>query len=149
MHKLLLVSIASPLIAGVYKDGILLEVHELEGKASTDLPLLLRRLMERFRFEEFIYVNTPGSFMAIKIAYVTLKTLSIIKKIPLKALDGFQLNGNKPIKAIGKLYFIKEDGKIATKKFQDHMQQRFTLPERLDTLTTSDDNAPEYEIPAV
>ncbi|XPV52291.1 MAG: hypothetical protein ACNI3H_07725 [Halarcobacter ebronensis] len=47
--------------------------------------------------------------MAIKVAYIFLKTLRITKNIPLYASNGFNFNNNSPIKALGKKYFIKED----------------------------------------
>ena len=149
MHKLLVISIASPMLLGVYKDDSLVASFTLDDVASKQLPIMLEKLLDRYSFSEFIYVNSPGSFMALKIAYVSLKTISLIKNIPLKAVDGFAFNGNSPIKAIGKLYFIKEDGTITTVKKQDALKQEFFLPKSLKGLEVSDRSTPKYEIPAV
>ena len=134
---------------GVYCQNQLIHSVELNDRASTQLPLVLRRLLNEYDFDEMVYVNSPGSFMALKIAYVTLQTLHILKNIPLKAVDGFVCNNNKPIKAIGKIYFVKEDGTITTKKFQDAVKQEFVLPVSLNGLKLHEDTAPKYEIAAV
>ncbi|MGM0622785.1 MAG: hypothetical protein ACQESH_02075 [Campylobacterota bacterium] len=149
MHKLLVISIASPLLVGVYKDDILIESFSIAGKVSKEFPLILQELLARYAFGAFVYVNSPGSFMAIKVLYVTLKSVSLLKSIPLYAVDGFAFNQNRPIKAIGKLYFIKEDGTIATKKYDKAVLQEYTLPQNLKDLEQSSENIPKYEIPAV
>ncbi len=51
--------------------------------------------------------------MGIKVTYLFLKTLSIVKNIPLLAIDGFFFNENHPIKAVGKLYFVKNSNTIS------------------------------------
>lgn len=149
MYKLLIVSIASPMLLGVYKDDALIQTITLNDVASKELPLALKKLLQQYNFKEFIYVNTPGSFMAIKITYVTLKTFSLLKQIPLKAAEAFSFNENRPIKAIGKLYFIKENGTITTKKYNEVLKQEYSLPQCLKTLNVSENNTPQYEIPAV
>ena len=40
--------------------------------------------------------------MAIKVAYLFLKTISISKNIELESCSGFEFNKNSPIKALGK-----------------------------------------------
>ena len=40
--------------------------------------------------------------MAIKVAYIFLKTISITRSIDLYACEGFEFNQNSPIKALGK-----------------------------------------------
>jgi len=149
LHKLLIISIASPLLAGVYKDDTLFKTYTIEGVASKNLPLMLQTILSEFDIKQFIYVNSPGSFMALKITYVTLKTISLIQNIPLFAVDGFAFNENRPIKAIGKLYFIKEDGTITTKKYNDTIKQEYSLPQKISHLSLSVDAQPKYEIPAV
>lgn len=149
MHKLLILSIASPLIAGVYKDDVLIKKYEVDGIASKELPLVLQEILTEFDIKQCIYVNSPGSFMALKITFVTLQTISLIQNIPLFAVDGFAFNENRPIKAIGKLYFIKEDGTITTKKFNDTIKQEYSLPQNISHLALSTDVQPKYEIPAV
>lgn len=134
---------------GVYEDDVLIHTVVLNDRASTQLPPVLQKLLHRYRVSEIIYVNSPGSFMALKIAYVTLKTIELLRGIKLKAVDGFACNDNRPIKAIGKIYFVKEDGTITTKKYQDAVKQEFSLPPRLDRLHLSGQSAPKYEIPAL
>jgi hypothetical protein len=87
--------------------------------------------------------------MAIKIAYVFLKTLSIVKEIPLRAADSFHFNGGHPVKAVGKLYFVKTSGTIATKRFEEAPERSFALPPVLDTADFSDESLPFYGIGAV
>jgi DNA mismatch repair protein MutS2 len=70
--------------------------------------------------------------MAIKVAYIFLKSLSILKERPLYATDAFKFNNNKPIKAIGKLCFVKISSKITTQKFQTLPEVDFLLPKILD-----------------
>ncbi len=89
--------------------------------------------------------------MAIKITYIFLKTISIIKNIPLFAADGFTFNKNNPIKAINTLYFIKKDAKITTQKVVDIKKQDISLklPDTLDLSKFSTDNKPLYVLPAL
>jgi tRNA A37 threonylcarbamoyladenosine modification protein TsaB len=137
------------MLLGVYKDDVLVQSVVLERVASKELPTALKRLFDQYDFSEFIYVNTPGSFMAIKITYVTLKTFSLLMDIPLKAVEGFAFNDNRPIKAIGLLHFVKENGTITTKKFDKAVKQEYSLPQSIHSLQTYANNTPEYEIPAV
>jgi hypothetical protein len=87
--------------------------------------------------------------MAIKVAYVFLKSLSILKDIPLYARDAFYFNENQPIKAIGKLCFVKIASKIETKKFQTVPEVKFHLPEELDYNEFTTNVTPLYKIGAV
>ncbi len=134
---------------GVYKDDVLVQTVVLNDRASTQLPPVLQELLAEYTVSQIVYVNSPGSFMALKIAYVTLKTIELLRGIKLKAVDGFACNDNSPIRAIGKIYFVKEDGTITTKKYQDAVKQEFFLPQRIDSLNISAQTAPKYEIPAV
>ena len=87
--------------------------------------------------------------MAIKVAYVFLKSLSILKNIPLFATDAFYFNNNEPIKAIGKLHFVRVASEIKTQKLEIAPEVTFTLPELLDYNEFSTDTAPLYMIGAV
>ena len=137
------------MLLGVYKDDLLIQTITLNDVASKALPIKLKQILAEYDIKQIIYVNSPGSFMAIKVSYVTLKTIALLKDIPLAAVDGFSFNQNKPIKAIGKLYFIKEDGTITTKKFEKAVDEEYHLPETIAKLQVSFDNTPKYEIPAV
>ncbi len=89
--------------------------------------------------------------MAIKISYIFLKTLSIVKDIPLFAADAFVFNGETPIKAVGKLYFVKENGIIRTKKLDLNNKELspLNLPLILDKTLFSKETEPLYILPAV
>ena len=87
--------------------------------------------------------------MAIKIAYIFLKSLSILKKIPLYATDAFYFNKNTPIKAIGKLYFVKISSEIKTQKLEQAPEALFLLPNVLEYNEFSTNTTPLYMIGAV
>lgn len=132
----------------VYRDGILFKRVTLDGLASDELlPLLLELLKEGV--SSFLYTSGPGSHMATKICYTLLKSVEVLKGIAFYAVSGFDLNGNEPIKALGKLYFIKEKENIITKKFQEAVESSFAMPERLEYLKVLECNEPDYHIAAV
>ena len=108
MIEILVITISKPLLIGVYKDKQLLRQIEQNGLTSDELPILFKDLLEEFDVKTIIYVNTPGSFMSIKIAYIFLTTITMIKGIEFLAANGFLFNQNSPIKALGKKYFINE-----------------------------------------
>ena len=101
MIEILVITISNPLLIGVYENKKLIKEHKLEGKTSDLLPLLFEQLLKDYSIKTLMYVNTPGSFMAIKVAYIFLKTLSITKNIEFKAVEGFEFNNNSPIKVGG------------------------------------------------
>ena len=149
MYEILIVSIASPLLFGVYKDGELIETIEKEEKTSEILLKVLTELSLKYNYSRIVYTSGPGSYMAIKLTYITLRSLEILKDIPFDACEAFELNGNTPVKAMGKLYFIKEKETIITKKFDEVLEQRFSLPSMLSEVTILDNNKPLYILPAV
>jgi len=142
-------TIAIPMQIGLYEKGTLVKSYIQEGKSSDTLPLLVSELQEQYDFEAFVYVNGPGSYMGIKVAYVFLQTLAKLLDIPLQACDGFALNGNRPIKAMGKRYFIKKSGEIETALFQDPINPCFELPKQLSSLPLTANIKPLYITPAV
>jgi hypothetical protein len=150
--KVLVISIANPILLGIYsEDNILIETKKLDGKTSDVLPLCFEKLFKKYEIKELFYVNGPGSYMAIKVCYVFLKTLSIVKGIELKASNGFCFNENTPIKALGKKYFFNgKDGNIQIEFLkEDDIIKDFILPERLDIDTFNEDSLPQYNLPAV
>lgn len=149
MHDLVVVALSSPLLIGVYKDGELVERVETDEKTSEVLPSLCKELLARYEFAHLIYAKGPGSFMAIKISYIFLKTLSIVKNIPFLASDAFYFNENRPIKAVGKLCFVKTTHAIVTQTFDEVPLNRFRLPETLHIDDFKPDTAPYYGIGAV
>lgn len=148
-YEILIISIASPLLIGVYEDGKLIETVENSGKTSEVLLKILTELSIKYNYKKFIYTSGPGSYMAIKLTYITLRSLEILKDISFDACEAFELNENKPIKAMGKLYFIKENNTIIMKKFDEVLEQRFALPSLLSEVTILDNNKPLYILPAV
>jgi len=148
-YTVLIVSIASPLLLGVYRDDILIETIKSKEKTSEILLKLLMEIFQKYNTKHLLYISGPGSYMAIKLTYITLRSLEITKGITFDACDAFSLNKNNPIKAMGKLYFIKENNTIITKKFDEAVEQRFELPSMLSEVTILNDNKPMYILPAV
>jgi len=150
--KVLVISIASPILVGIYQDDILIDTITKEGKTSDILPSLFEKILKKYSVCDIIYVNGPGSYMAIKIAYIFLKTISIVNKINLYAASGFDLNNNSPIKALGKKYFFRdknETQKIKIEFLSDHIIEEFRLPEDIREINYTDNILPEYNLPAV
>ena len=147
MQKLsvLVNSIATPLQIGLYQQDILIKTITKEGKTSDILPDIFKQF--DFEINKLIYVNSPGSYMAIKVAYIYLKTLSIIKDIPFFAISGFELNNNSPIKALGKKYFFNQNGNIVCKALEQTDIYPFKLPKNLTTLSLCQDTLPKYFLP--
>jgi len=87
--------------------------------------------------------------MAIKVAYIFLRTLGISLGCKIFASDGFAFNDNSPIRALKKVYFIKENGKIKTKITNEEFSQNFFLPKILDRDIFSKNCEPLYVLPAV
>jgi len=148
-YEVVIVSISSPLLIGIYKDGVLIETLKKSEKTSDILLKVLMDIANKYNYSRVIYTNGPGSYMSIKLTYITLKTLEIIKGIKFDACDAFSLNNKNPIKAMGKLYFIKEKDTIITKKFDEAIEQRFKLPSMLSEVTILANNEPLYILPAV
>lgn len=148
-YEILIVPIASPLLLGVYADGKLIERVESSGKTSEVLLKILTQLLSKYDCSHLLYTSGPGSYMAIKLTYITLRSLEIVDEISFDACEAFDLNQGKPIKAMGKLYFIKENNTIITKKFDEVLEQRFELPSMLSEVTLLDNNKPLYILPAV
>jgi len=152
MHKeveLVFITLSSPIQIGVYEEKKLIDTYSSEEKSSDVLPLLVDDLMQKYKIKALYYANGPGSFMAIKVAYIFLRTLSIVKDLPLYAVDAFYFNNNQPIKAIGKLYFVKVASEIKTQKFEEKLLSSFELPENLIQNDFNTDSAPLYSIGAV
>ena len=110
---------------------------------------MIVRVMEEYPLSKIIYTRGPGSYMAIKLTYIILKTVETVKKIPFEGCSAFAVNDSRPIKAIGNLYFIKEGEVIRTQKFEQPIPQEFSLPASLETLTIDEASIPNYILPAV
>ncbi|MCR6571020.1 tRNA threonylcarbamoyladenosine biosynthesis protein TsaB [Campylobacter insulaenigrae] len=132
---------------GVYEKGVLIEMIDSHLKISEILPQILQDLLRKYEFEKLIYANGPGSYMGIKISYISLQTLAMVKNIPLLAINAFELNGNQPIPANKHFCFVKDkDEKIILQKTQSG---NFFMPKTLQNLNFSNDNTPLYVLEAV
>jgi tRNA A37 threonylcarbamoyladenosine modification protein TsaB len=148
---LFIISIANPILIGIYKNGILTETIEKEGKTSDILPHIVNQILEKQTIDEIIYVNGPGSYMSIKIAYIFLKTLSITLDVPFLAISGFDTNGNSPIKALGQKYFFLDiNSEIKMRSLElNEIINNFVLPEEINYELCFADTLPNYQLPAV
>ena len=144
-----LVALSSPIKIGLYEDGKLIKEIVSQEKSSEVLPLLYKEIFDTYSVKRLFYARGPGSFMAIKVAYIFLKSLSVLKNIPLFATDAFYFNNNQPIKAIGKLHFVKVASEIETQKLEIVPEVVFTLPDVLDYNEFSTTSTPLYKIGAV
>ncbi|MDA3947500.1 MAG: hypothetical protein PF439_12545 [Helicobacteraceae bacterium] len=149
MHDLVVIALTSPLIIGVYKDKELIETIKSEERSSEILPVLFKELLGKYNIEHIVYANGPGSFMAIKVSFIFLRTLCIVKNISLLATDAFYFNNNAPIKAVGKLYFVKNRDTIETETLSDTPLMAINLPTQLILEDFSNETAPFYGIGAV
>ena len=150
MIEILVITISNPLLIGIYEDKKLIKEYKLDGKTSDLLPNLFEKLLKEYEINRIIYVNSPGSFMAIKIAYIFLKTISISKNIELVASEGFLFNENSPIKALGKKYFIKDENKIKVDFLEkDCIIRDFKLPMCIEKYNFNKETLPIYNLPAV
>jgi len=144
-----LIALSSPIKIGIYENNKLLESVVSEEKSSEVLPKIYKDILNRYEVKKLFYANGPGSFMAIKVAYIFLKSLSVLNKIPLFATDAFYFNKNQPIKAIGKLFFVKISSEIKTQKLEIAPSMEFKLPDVLDYNEFSTTATPLYGIGAV
>ena len=149
MHDIVVIALSSPIIIGVYKESELIETIKSEERSSEILPELFKTLIAKYDIKHIVYAKGPGSFMAIKVSYIFLRTLCIVKNISLLATDAFYFNNNTPIKAVGKLYFVKNRDAIETETLKDAPIMEFTLPQQLKLEDFSDETAPFYGIGAV
>lgn len=148
-YTLLILSISSPLILGLYHGDYLVETIKSDKKSSEVLIHLIAEVMERYPLSSILYTNGPGSYMAVKLTYIILKSVEIIKGIPFYGCSAFSFNEARPIKAMGNLYFVKEKETIITKKFEELIDQKFTLPTMLNSVKIEDASIPNYLLSAV
>ncbi len=149
MHDVVVIALGSPLLVGVYHEGALVERFETPQQSSDALPAIFAALLPRYTIRNLIYAKGPGSFMGIKVAYLFLKTLSIVKGYGFYAADAFFFNQNRPIKAIGKLCFVKTLESIETRQFDDVPPSSFLLPANISMDDFDSDTLPFYGISAV
>jgi tRNA A37 threonylcarbamoyladenosine modification protein TsaB len=144
-------TLSSPIQIGVYSDDILIETVQKDGKTSDVLPLMFANLLKKYKINNIVYLNGPGSYMAIKVAYIFLKTISIVNNISFQSSSAFNFNKNSPIKSLGKKYFIKDEnsGEIIITNLENKKLVDFALPKKLNRDLFSDETLPNYHLPAV
>ena len=149
--SVLVISISNPILVGIYENDNLLETISSDGKTSDVLPDIFRNIIKKYSITSILYANGPGSYMAIKVAYIFLKTLCITNNINFKAADAFNFNNNSPIKALGKKYFFKaQNDKIIIDFLEDNEEIKdFTLPDKLNRSIFTNNTLPNYNLPAV
>ncbi len=139
--------ISKPTKIGIYKDNKLINIIEKEGLTSDILPEIFDELLTKYEIASITYSKGPGSFMAIKLAYIFFKTLEITKNIPLLGVDGFYFTKNQPIKAVANSYFVKKKDIISIEK--NLKEGEFELPKYLKKEDFSTDSSPLYVINAI
>ncbi len=146
----MVLSLTKPLQVGIYLDLKLHQTYTTEEQTSSALPEIFEEILKNFKIDTLYYAKGPGSFMAIKVSYLFLKSLSITLERPLLAADGFHFNANKPIKAHGNRFFMKKNGKISIKQAESNtMPAPFTLPTVLNRQLFEVENEPLYVLPAL
>ena len=133
----------------MYENDLLIKTISSEKKTSEILLPVIMECLDSYDIAKIIYTRGPGSYMAIKLTYIMLKTIEITRNIPCLGCSGFALNDNHPIKAIGNLYFIKEKETIITKKYEQPVNVSFALPQSIQDLEIDEESTPEYILPAV
>ncbi len=149
--EVLTIALSSPLRVGVYKNSKLIKSYIKDEKTSDILPIVFGKILKEYELEALYMANGPGSFMAIKVSFVFLKTISTVLQIPLLGCDGFYFNQNSPIKAVGNRFFMKKNGNITTEIFDGDKEKikPFELPSFLDKTIFKEDVEPLYVLPAV
>lgn len=142
-----IVALSSPILIGIYENNKLIEEIKSFEKTSEVLPQVFDKIFKEYEVNAIFFAKGPGSFMSIKLVYIFLKTINIVKGIPLFATDGFYFT-NSPIKAIGNRYFIKKDKTIEIVKLEN-VTTTFTLPTILERDKFDTNIDPLYVLPAV
>ncbi len=149
-HKVVVLSISTPLLVGIYVDDILIDSYSKDGLTSDLLPEIFEDIMARYHIDTVLYISGPGSYMAIKVCYIFLTTLSIIKDFELLSCSGFEFNRSSAIKAINDRYFYKIGDDIVLKKLEQTDEiYPFALPNSLEHIKSSTDTKPNFVLPVI
>lgn len=165
-YDLLLISVDSPVLIGIYSDKKLVKSIKKTGKFSDILPMLFDGIfkgdylpkdvnlngdsnVDSTRIANIFYVNGPGNFSAIKLTHIFLQSIKIAKKIPLFCTDAFAFSQNEFINAYGKIHFCKKNDEIFTTNLSQKLPNAFALPNVLDSDIFSQHCEPLYILPAV
>ena len=77
---------------GVYEEGRLIDTISSDLKTSEILLPLIKECLDKYDISRIIYTRGPGSYMAIKLTYLMLKTIEIVQGIECVGCSGFTLN---------------------------------------------------------
>jgi hypothetical protein len=144
---LIIIAIEAPLLIGIYENGNLIEKIENHQQTSEALPLEFEKILKKYKIEKIGFANGPGSFMAIKINYIFLRTISAVLGIELLSQNGFFFNSNSPIRAMNKLYFVQKENSIEMEKIENPNISNFLLPEKFEIDKFSKNIDPIYILP--
>lgn len=149
-YNLLVFSTSKPLKIGVYDKQRFLESFQMEGQLSDCLLLLFSKVCDKYpNIKTLFFINGPGSFMALKLVYIFAKTLAITRNIEILAASGFDFNGNSPIKAYGKSYFVRKNNQIFLENFEEPREEaEYIFPQILSKGHFSQSIKPLYLLPA-
>lgn len=147
---LVLFSVSSPVLCGIYEDLELKEDRSFECKSMDALTEILYTLRDR-KINRIFYAKGPGSFTAIKLTHIFLQTLKIASGVEIFSTDAFYFNSNAPIKAFGNQYFVKkENEEIMLESFENGVvEQVFALPQKIHIEDFSIENQPLYVLPPI
>lgn len=146
---IVLISINSPIIIGVYEDSKLVYEDSKSGKTSDILPDLFYNVMQNYKIKRIFYSNGPGNFSAIKLTHIFIQTFAIISDIKIFCTDSFSFTKDKFINAYGRIHFFKEDGIIKTIELTNKKNTQFELPQIIDCEIFSNFCLPLYILPAL
>lgn len=146
---ILLISVNSPIILGIYENELLIKEYIKEGKTSDVLPSLFEEILRDYKIDKIFYTNGPGNFSSLKLTNIFLQTLCIIQDINLFCTSSFSFTKDKFINAYGKIHFLKENDVIKTIQLDDKINTTFELPNKLDSSIFNDSCFPLYILPAL
>jgi hypothetical protein len=150
MVTFIVIAVYGPIKIGIYKDDLLIDSRCNSGKTSEALPSFFYSLFEKYNPQKIVYANGPGSFTSIKLSYIFLKSIAIVKNIELFSVDSFYFCNNKPIKAIANSCFIKENDKIIIQKIEKpFVETELRLPNNISFSDFSNKTKPLYMLPCV
>ncbi|MDE5602359.1 MAG: hypothetical protein K2I71_00330 [Helicobacter sp.] len=149
-YNLLVFSTSKPLKIGVYDGQRFLESFQMQGQLSDCLLPLFAQVCDKYpKIQTLFFINGPGSFMALKLVYIFAKTLAITQGVEILAANGFEFNGDSPIRAYGKSYFVRKNGQIFLESFEDSIEEtEYTFPQILNKDCFSQSIKPLYLLPA-
>lgn len=133
-------------MVGLYDNNVLIKTLQSDKKTSDGLIEILEPIINKFNIQRVIYTNSPGSFMGLKVSYIILKTLCMVKGYQFLSVSGFLLNSNMPIRANKNLSFVRNGEDIILQKV-DPVDLK--MPDSLSDLKLSIDTLPQYIIKAI